>query len=991
MKRNLISAASLSAALIPGGAFALGLGELTLESALNQPFSAKIELSGVKAGELEELSVSLATIEEHEKSGIDRPAILSSLRFSVVGDNGSPYIKVTSEQPITEPILNFLLDVESSQSHHLREYAVFLDPVVLPANVPETPVAAPEPSNRTSPAPSPAKTESETFSPSEPPAAGSASEWQVSRGDTLWEIASKLRPVDGLSVDQYVIALFRANSEAFFRANPNNLMEGFVLRVPSFDEVDKISYSEARSAMVSYNEEWRLGKVRAATSVESAGAATGTIDRSADAGEPDTKIATGPSEQAAAEDREGVLRLVREGGTQSVEDSAQQGVEEALAQTALLSEELDAKIQENAELKDRIADLEGQVTKLNKLLEMQSQELAALTQTPGVESPETAEPVAKAQPQPNPPPAVSPTVDTRRPSLIDKILEQKQFIAIGAAGLGVLLLLLLRRRKSEDEAAEDAIDAKVAGAGEKTAGDSETQGIDDLDVSQPEKSFVTQVVEEGADDVDPVAEAEVYMTYGRYNQAEAILADAIDSDDDRMSTKIKLLEVLYLQKKAAEFEQNAADLSAQCGDDLPEQWDKVLAWGYELSPTNQLFASAALAQPVTVESDDVSVDDAAILDIDLEDESVVTDAVDVLIDDYQSQASLAHVDAVDDIEIDSDVSAVSSAVTDFVDVGDAEPELEIDLSALEEPAEEPSINIDFGEAEAEDEISFEMPEIEDDPLSENFEIDSMNPLDIEEPSVASLSVAADLDLEEASVTVIPAQMEPGEGGELDLVDDLKVRDNDSLNIDDLSGEFDIGDVAATVADDIEVRDDDSFNLDELTGEFNIGDVESAADDAAAEASIEALEEESGSFVDDVSMEFSLSDLEYQGLKDEYQKFKENSADEPAAETDSIELDDDDGLFDDASGVDLDLADDSLIELDINNLDLSGDDGAELLDEESVSTIDAVATKLDLMKAYVEMGNHDEAEKIYADVLAVGSETQKKQAADFYAQFDKETD
>lgn len=950
--------------LLPSMAFSLGLGELTLESALNQPFKAKIELSDLKEGELDNLSVSLASVEEHEKTGIDRPAVLSTLKFSVRMDGDTPVISVVSEQPVTEPILNFLLDVVSAKSHHLREYAVFLDPVVLPVNI-TTNTATPvitqaEATNEAAPSVSQNESAGATAGAT---VVDPKSEWLVARGDTLWDIALKLRPDTGLSVDQYMVALFRANPDAFFRSNPNNLMEGFVLRTPAFDEVDSISYSEAQSAMNGYNEQWRLNRVRSASSV---GTGEGAVDRSQ--GAEDSGAATEQQTQttdAASDD--GVLRLVRDG--QQVVDGEsgeqQQSTSDATAQNTLLSEELDAKIQENADLKERISDLEGQVEKLNKLLEIQSQDLATLTPSPDAGAEITPEPSQETAPVAVAPSTAEPETPVAAPALIDRLLENKIAIAIAAAGLGLLGLLMARRRKSKD--AEEPAPTEIIDLNkQETTPEGTVSSIEELEVSSPDKSFITPVVEEGALDVDPVAEAEVYMTYGRYDQAEDILTEAINKDDDRVTTKLKLLEVFYLQKQVTKFEQLTSELSVQCGDDLPEKWDKVVAWGYELNPANELFSAGASA--ATTDNDDIDiVADEAILDIDLDDDSVVTDAVDILIEDFNSQTSspLTDNEFVEDIDIDSDISGESSVAADFVGLNDPEESsIEIDLSDLGEEADLAPLDIEIDMSDSADEISFEMPEIEveEDPLSENFEIDSMNPLDIEEPSVVSQSIVSPIEFDETSaVHVIPAVE---------------------------------AEIEAEGDDDLAIRDDDSFNLEDLSGEFDIGDIQSVSDDNEPGA-VEALEEESGSFVDDVSMEFSLSDLEYQGLKEEYDKTmgddEQSTAGEltePPSESDQS----DDDLFDEASGFDLDLSelstdDDSLIELDIDELDL-GPDPLDVEDE-SVSTIDAVATKLDLMRAYVEMGNIDEAQKIYEDVLAVGNEAQKKQASDFYSEINPE--
>ncbi|MEQ8939132.1 MAG: hypothetical protein RLT30_10595, partial [Gammaproteobacteria bacterium] len=115
--------------LFPGVAAALGLGNLDLESALNEPFSGKIQLLSASVDELDSLNVALADAEAFDRANIDRPFILSELRFKLIrSETGADYIKVSSEQPIREPFLNFLVEVSWANGRLYREYTVLLDP-----------------------------------------------------------------------------------------------------------------------------------------------------------------------------------------------------------------------------------------------------------------------------------------------------------------------------------------------------------------------------------------------------------------------------------------------------------------------------------------------------------------------------------------------------------------------------------------------------------------------------------------------------------------------------------------------------------------------------------------------------------------------------------------------------------------------------------------------------------------------------------------------
>ena len=105
MVRRLTLVLMLTVLLIPGGAFALGLGEIHLKSALNQAFDARIDLLSVKADELDGIKITLASPKAFERSGVDRLFILTKLRYEAdLDDNGQPVIHVTSRQAIRETV-----------------------------------------------------------------------------------------------------------------------------------------------------------------------------------------------------------------------------------------------------------------------------------------------------------------------------------------------------------------------------------------------------------------------------------------------------------------------------------------------------------------------------------------------------------------------------------------------------------------------------------------------------------------------------------------------------------------------------------------------------------------------------------------------------------------------------------------------------------------------------------------------------------------------
>ena len=249
MVRSLTLAVAWALGTVCVPAHALGLGDIQSRSALNQQFNADIDLLSVAAGELDAVRVRLATAEAFEGAGVDRPFFLTLLKFRPQRlDNGKTVIRVTSDFPIREPFLNFLVEVNWPRGRLVREYTVLLDP--------------PTTTKRRAPQVRPTTAQVETSRPA--PAVSSAAEPQmvgegeygpVKANETLWGIARDLRP-RGVSMEQMMIALQRANPNAFIRGNVNRLRQGQILRVPGTEEILEISRGEARNSYREQQDEW---------------------------------------------------------------------------------------------------------------------------------------------------------------------------------------------------------------------------------------------------------------------------------------------------------------------------------------------------------------------------------------------------------------------------------------------------------------------------------------------------------------------------------------------------------------------------------------------------------------------------------------------------------------------------------------------------------------------------------------------------------------
>lgn len=273
MRRHLPRLLLTGALLSPASLYALGLGEIRLNSALNQPFDADIEVVAPTREELTELKVGLAGNDLFARYGLDRPAYLSGFQFAVTRTrDGQVSIKVTSSRSVTEPFVTLLVEASWGRGRLLREYTVLLDPPVFMPSQPEAaaPVTAPQSGARTegrierAPQPEPAEPTRPIPPPeavTETPVARSApaaiaGTYTVERNDTLSRIARSVSPgASAAGVNQTMIALFRANPEAF-SGNINRLLAGSVLRIPDLAEIESISRTEASAEVATQQQAW---------------------------------------------------------------------------------------------------------------------------------------------------------------------------------------------------------------------------------------------------------------------------------------------------------------------------------------------------------------------------------------------------------------------------------------------------------------------------------------------------------------------------------------------------------------------------------------------------------------------------------------------------------------------------------------------------------------------------------------------------------------
>ena len=369
--RKLVLAIAAASALTSGTAYALGLGEIDLQSSLSQPLVAEIELLDARDLGTTEVIPALASPEDFNRAGVDRQYFLTDLKFTpVIRANGKSVIRITSAKPVREPYVNFLVEVLWPNGRLLREYTLLLDPPMyaptpvvntaprLPVAVAPTPTARPQ-----SAAPSPRPVAAAPSAPSRSSAPAAAvkadgDQYRTTSSDTLWGIAQRNRQSG--TVHQSMMAIFELNPEAFANGNINRLKSGQVLRMPTDAQIRSRSHAEAVAQVAEQNNAWREGRAAAPVST-----------RQLDATRRDSAGAAPATAQARDS-----LKLVAADAGKSTAGSDQ--VEALNEQLAVTKESLDSSRRESEELKGRMTELQSQLEKAQRLLELKDGQLAKL-------------------------------------------------------------------------------------------------------------------------------------------------------------------------------------------------------------------------------------------------------------------------------------------------------------------------------------------------------------------------------------------------------------------------------------------------------------------------------------------------------------------------------------------------------------------------------------------------------------------------------------
>ncbi|UTW45867.1 hypothetical protein KFE80_02850 [bacterium SCSIO 12696] len=713
---------ALSAALallVSQAASAVGLGEIKLNSALNEPLNAEIELLSV--GDLDELElfVNLASRKDFERAGVPRDFFLTGLQFSVDLSGPRPKVLVKSEKPVREPFLDFLVEMQWPSGRLLRNYTVLVDlpiysddkakPKAVESTQSSRPATKPSPQSRpTSPRQS---TERNSAS-----AQAGDSDYKVADGDTLWGIARRAKP-EGASIHQTMVAIHELNPSAFVRGDINLLKRGEVLRLPQGHDIG-VSHSDA---LADISQQTQSGPLIDATEAPSS--------QGASQSQPEGRLKLSAASEQQVESDE------QTGFSASDLDGAVAGGEGRLSsELTLAQEELARKDRELEEQRDRNAKLEEQVATMQRMLEVGGTSLGetqqALSQnqadTKAAEQQAAQAPAAagesatetdNAAEQQEQQQAAAPQTQPAESS--DMWSKYKYYLM---AGVGVLLALLLAlglRRKKEDnddeftfeEPAEPALESEPTEPLVATAADedvAEQAPVADLaqeegiDLSEEDQLFDFEdddgqqesEQEEVAEQAEVVDDAESLMDH-----ADSEDSDLQDEDLDELVTRFDEAddEVASKDTESEDDLDFAADLElddnllAELEEEDDVEDDKDSSEDSDEALSLDLDEDASDADVADTKEDDVQLESEPELVLD-ESQGDEDEAVDALSEDSSSEDDSPQ-ESLDDDDFDLDmegdeIGTKLDLAKAYSDVGDADGAREMLEEVIEEGNDE---------------------------------------------------------------------------------------------------------------------------------------------------------------------------------------------------------------------------------------------------------------------------------------------------------------
>jgi len=922
-KKKLVLTALAAVFLHAGNVFAVGLGDLTVNSSLNEPLDATIQLVGLDGLGEDQIEVGLGSPDDFERANIARVGLIDDIVLEVdVIDRESGLVHLSSDQPVREPFLNMVISMRWPNGRLMRDYTALIDlpvfisdePTAAPVNVPESsePAPAPQqprsqilvdndpPDNLVPPALS--STPSPESSPTpQTSAATDDDEVVVAAGDNLYNIAVSNRPADNVSVGQTMLAIQRANPDAFIDGDINRIRVGSVLRMPTLQEVQSIDQSQAVNQIALQDQ---------ASSAEPL-AFNSNTSSTAQSGEDELTILSGDAGDPPTVDDDLVATIA------------------ALENQLMISEEsLDRARLENQELRARFAELEEQIEILQNIISMQDARLAQLqvdlAANQAAPEPEP-EPVTEAPAQPVPVAAQPAPQDNSLMRQISVIFENTLVLLSSLVALIVLVLgfLVWRRRAAQDEMEDYALEGAQA-----TYVDEEPDGASAGFLAALKSRFSKDEAEDAAT-ASNVAASESHDDADEDSEDD----DSVDDDDD------------YDDEDDLDSAEDEAD-----EDDASDDEDDDDDYDDEDSEDN------------TDSEDEDDLNPAfAMGDLDFDDEDEDEESADAAEeDDDDADTDELTADAEDELDLnfgDDEDEEVSEAIA----ASDESEDTEFDLGDLGNFDSD-----DDTEEDTEQELSAAQPseEEQDDTETFAFNLGNDDASDVDDtPEIDSAETETDDDVESFDFSLDDTPATPAAVAEESTDEDVE------------SFEFTLGDASTAPAAAAETADDEPEEVE--TFEFDVGSVSSFEEDDNTEADTAEAGDDMETFVFNMN-DNDETDDEADPLAaalDEIDPAADESSDDSSeGGNDDINNDMNNDINNDVAE---EIAADSDDELDLDSIEI--DDSLFDSDEVAEGARDEASTKLDLAVAYEAMGDMDGAREILQEVMAEGNDSQKAEA------------
>lgn len=650
LKKGLLATAAALAVMGTAlDANALALGAVTVRSSLGEPLRAEIEVPQISSEEASSLQASMGSLQAFQSAGVEYNPALAGARVTLQRrPNGQAYLRVVGQRPVNEPFLGIVIEANWEGGRIVRDYTMLVDP----PNRAVPPVAATEPQTNTSTAPVAVQTTPGQSRPARAsraegasrsarrtaasvPLTGEGPQVTVQRGDTAYAIASA-HAADGVSLDQMLVAMLRANPRAFINGNVNLMRAGAVLNMPTAEQAAAISRQSARRTVVAQTRDFNAYRRGLATRVQSTRVASAS--RSASGGIQSQVQEVRPA--APSQDRLTISRGGSPTGAESQVAQSRQAQEQA-ARVAELNRNLEdlAKLQGASSPAAANAPAPGINVPIGATAEPSAPAAPAQAASSPADTPSpvpvnesmpstapadsasdpaqalgdsassaasatapdqasASEPVMATapavEPEPvTPPPSMPAQVPTPEPSFLQGLMAEP---VLPIAGAGLLALLLgygvFRSRQQKKAAApldSSFIESRLQP--DSFFGSSGGQRVNTKDgggsVGNSSMAYSPSQLD-AAGDVDPVAEADVYLAYGRDMQAEEILKEALRTQPARASIYRKLAEIYAKRRDARALELIATDAYSVTHGEGPD-WLAITSLGSELEPDNQLY------------------------------------------------------------------------------------------------------------------------------------------------------------------------------------------------------------------------------------------------------------------------------------------------------------------------------------------------------------------------------------------------------------------